>query len=120
MPTINHFEIVADDQERAKKFYNDIFGWEFKEMMGYHFFESTGHNGEKGLSGGLGPRQDPQQQSKPYIDVKDMDSYIAKIEASGGKIIVPKMAVPNMGYMAHFIDCEGNQMAMWETDENAQ
>jgi hypothetical protein len=55
-----------------------------------------------------------------YIGVDSVDEYIEKVKELGGKIAMPKMTVPGFGYLATFLDTEGNTMGLWETDENAE
>ena len=69
MPTIVHFEIPADDLERSRKFYTDLFGWKIEKWPGsgtgdmeeYWIITTTDERGDKGLDGGIMKRQNPQQ-----------------------------------------------------------
>ena len=119
MPTIVHFEIPADDVERAKKFYTDLFGWEIKkaEEMDYWMIMTSG---EKAVDGGLMKRQQPQQPITNYIDVPSIDEHAAKVEKLGGKVVVPKAAVPNYGYFVVCLDTENNVFALWQSDKSAK
>lgn len=118
MPTIVHFEIPADDVKRAKKFYTELLGWKFEEVPGGYWLITT--SGEKAVDGGMMKRQNPQQQITNYIDVPSADEYAAKVETLGGKVVVPKMPVPGMGYFVVCLDTENNIFALWETDKNAK
>jgi hypothetical protein len=119
MPTIVHFEIPADDVERAKSFYSKLFGWEIKEIPGMDYWMvMTG--GEKTVNGGMMKRQNPQQQIVDYIDVPSVDKYTAEVKKLGGKIIVPKTAIPEMGYFALCLDTENNAFGIWEDNKNAK
>jgi uncharacterized protein len=127
MPTIVHFEIPADDLERSKKFYSDLFGWKIEKWSGsnslgmdYWTINTTDEKGNKALAGGMRKRQGPQQPIINYIDVKSVDEYSLKVQQLGGKVHVPKMSVPGMGYLAVCIDTENNAFGIWETDENAK
>ncbi len=131
MPTIVHFEIPADDVERAKRFYTDLFGWKIEKWPGtegdsssnmeYLIISTTDDKGDKALvGGGLMKRQDPQQQITNFIDVKSIDEYSSKIEKLGGNVIVSKMAVPGMGYFAVCRDTEKNNFGIWESNESAK
>ncbi len=119
MPTIMHFEIPADNVERAKSFYSKLFGWEIKQMPGMDYWIIT-TSGEKPVGGGMMKRQDPEQTIVNYIDVSSVDKYAAEIEKLGGKIIFPKTAVPEMGYFAICRDTEHNAFGIWEGNKNAK
>ena len=112
---IVHFEVPADDVERAKKFYQDLFGWKIEPAEGGYNLINVG---DPGPGGGMMARQAPGQGITVYINVESVDDYSKKIQSLGGTIIMPKTAVPTMGYFAVFMDTEGNALALWE--ENAQ
>ncbi|HYY86828.1 MAG TPA: VOC family protein [Nitrososphaeraceae archaeon] len=125
MSTIVHFEIPADDLERSKKFYSDMFGWKFEKFtlpdgMDYLIITTTDDQGNKAIGGGMMKRQNPQHVVTNYIGVKSVDEYSAKISQSGGKVVIGKKAVPGMGYFAICLDTENNSFGIWETDPNAK
>ena len=127
MPTIVHFEIPADDVERSKKFYSDLFGWKIEKWSGstdigmdYWTINTTDEKGNKALGGGMMKRQGPQQPIINHIDVKSVDEYSTKVQQLGGKVHVSKTAVPGMGYFAICLDTENNAFGIWETNENAK
>ncbi len=120
--TIVHFEIPADDVERLRKFYSQLFGWKIEKTEGptdYWFIQTVpvdekGNPTRQGVNGGMIKKQNPEHKVTNYILVESVDEYSKKIEALGGKVIVPKMEVPNMGFWAMAIDPEGNHFAVWE------
>ncbi|MCD4669815.1 MAG: VOC family protein [Actinomycetia bacterium] len=123
MPVITHFMVPADDMERAKKFYAEIFGWKIEKMPGpveYYGIETTDEDGKKGLGGGLGKRENPSDAIVNYIDVPSIDVHTARVEKLGGKIVMPKTAVPGIGYAAVCLDTENNTFGLWECDEDAK
>jgi len=128
MPTIVHFEIPTDDLQRARTFYGDLFGWKIEKYedpnnpgtMEYWLITTTDEKGEKALEGGMMQRQHSQQQITNYIDVPSIDEYANKVEKLGGKVVMPKTAVPTMGYFAVCLDTENNTFALWETDNSAK
>ena len=128
MPTIVHFEIPADDVERAKKFYGNLFGWNIEKLPGqtgredmeYWLITTTDDKGNNALGGGIMKRQGPQQPIINHIDVKSVDEYSSKVQQLGGKVHVPKTAVPGMGYFAICLDTENNAFGIWETNESAK
>jgi predicted enzyme related to lactoylglutathione lyase len=119
MPTIVHFEIPADNVERARTFYSKLFGWEIQEIPGMNYWMIS-TDGEKPLGGGMMKRQNPGQTIVNYVNVPSVDKYAAEIEKLGGKIIFPKTAVPNMGYFAICQDTENNCFGLWEVNMNAK
>jgi predicted enzyme related to lactoylglutathione lyase len=123
MSTITHFIIPADDMERAKKFYTELFDWKIEKFPGpidYYAITSTNVNGERGLGGGLVKREESKDTIVNYVDVPSVDEYIARVEKLGGNVVVPKRAVPGIGYSAVCIDMEKNIFGLWECDENAK
>ncbi|MPZ08250.1 MAG: hypothetical protein GEU26_17855 [Nitrososphaeraceae archaeon] len=63
----------------------------------------------------------PEQQGiLNYIDVKSVDEYSAKVKQLGGVVKVPKMAIPNMGYLAVCSDTEKNTFGLWQNDPSAK
>jgi len=125
--TIVHFEIPADDLQRAARFYRDVFGWEIHQMPGpveYYGVRTTA-TGESGLpvgpgvNGGMYTRSKPEQAVTNYIGVQDIDAHTARLVEAGGTVLMPKMHVPGHGWMIHFKDPEGNVLALWQPDRSA-
>ena len=125
MNRVIHFEIHADDVERAKKFYQDVFGWKMQQMgpeMG-NYIINTGENSPSdkwpGINGGLMKRNAPKPAEglSPMsfvctVSVDDIDTYIEKAKAAGGKEYMAKMSVPGVGELAYYTDTEGNIFGM--------
>jgi predicted enzyme related to lactoylglutathione lyase len=115
MDKVVHFEIPADDVERAKKFYSGNFGWKLTDMpeMQYvmaHTAETSadGMIQEKGvINGGLMKRGEVKNPVV-VISVTSIDASLPKIESSGGKVVVPPMDIPGVGRYAYVSDTEGN------------
>lgn len=123
MSTIVHFEVPTEDIERAKKFYSELFGWKIEKYPGpmeYYMITTTNEKGEKAIDGGMMKRQNPQQPITNYIDVLSIDEHAVKVGKLGGKVIVPKSAIPGVGYFAVCLDTENNSFALWENDKNAK
>jgi uncharacterized protein len=131
MPTIVHFEIPADDVERAKRFYSDLFGWKMEKWPGadsssfnmeYWIISTIDNKGNKvAISGGMMKRQGQHHQHiTNFIDVNSIDEYSSKIETLGGKVVVSKMAVPDMGYFSVCHDTKNNSFGIWESNDNAK
>src|SRR5437867_1252459 len=116
------FEIPADSVERARKFYGALFGWKIKKfpgMMDYWHIDTGG--GDDTPDGGLLTRKHPDHQGiTSYVSVPSVDKSAAKVQKLGGKICMPKTAVPQMGYFVICQDTENNMFALWERNESAK
>lgn len=119
--TIVHFEIPADDVERAKAFYGGLFGWEFSAPPGFpDYWTFLTGDPEADAGGGLMARQSPEQVGLvSYFGVESVADTLAKVEKLGGKVAIPKSPVPGMGWFAQVFDPEGNLLAFFEGDESA-
>jgi len=112
MPKIEHFNIPADNVQRAKKFYENLFNWKIEKVSGdMEYYEVTTEKGA--LAGGMGQRQADQKITN-YVGVNDIDKYINSVRKYGGKITTPKMEVPGHGWLAIFEDTEGNILGLWQ------
>ena len=128
--TIVHFEIPADQPERAAKFYREMFGWKIDRWenpggMDYWMVETVPTDAEgrpvrQGVNGGLMPRMYPSQPPVIYVAVEDVDQAVAKAERLGAKVLMGKHPVPGMGWFAQLSDTEGNVFAVWQTDMTAK
>jgi hypothetical protein len=121
--TIVHFEIPADDVEKLRKFYSELFGWKIEKMSGPVEYwgiatvpvDEKGMPQRPGVNGGMMKRQNPEHKPVNYIAVESVDEYAKKIEALGGRVIVPKMEVLGIGWWALALDPEGNQFAILQS-----
>ena len=121
--TIVHFEIPAENLEKLKKFYSDLFGWKFEKFPGpieYWNVQTVPVNEEgmpmrPGVNGGMMKKDRPEHKPVNYISVESVDEYSKKAVQLGGQIIVPKMEIPGMGWWALVLDPDGNQIGLFET-----
>ena len=124
MPRPIHFELTADDPDRATKFYADVFGWRFHKWEGPsdYWLAQTGEAGSPGIDGGLMRRSPEMHMSGTTntIDVPSVDDFVARITGGGGALLVPKMAIPGIGYMAYCADTEGNMFGIMQRDAGAK
>jgi hypothetical protein len=112
------FEIPADDPEKLKEFYLNLFGWSFeKGADGFRYYRV--HTGEDSLKGGITARQDSEHSAINYVKVEFIEESIAKAENLGAKLTVPKKAVPGIGWYAILNDPEGNRLGLWQDDTKA-
>ncbi|MGC2744725.1 MAG: VOC family protein [Candidatus Angelobacter sp.] len=120
-----YFEIQADDPSRVVTFYCEIFGWTFTRAEGlpveYWRIET------EGLRGGLlkRPAKTPplQHGTNAFVcsmEVENFDAMAARILSAGGKIALPKFAVPGVCWQGYFIDIEGNTFGIFQADPAAK
>jgi uncharacterized protein len=126
MPKVVHFEIPADDLDRAKSFYGSVFGWDLQTMPmpggEYTSVMTTPVDSDTqmpteagGINGGMMVRDDRTPAPVITIDVEAIDDALGKIESEGGSMVTPRTEIPGMGAFAYFKDSEGNVMGLWET-----
>ena len=122
MNRVTHFEIPADDVQRASEFYREVFGWKFNSWGGpeEYLLIETGAPDVAGINGGLMKRKHPNQPVVNSIDVLDIDASMKMIEHSGGTIVVPKTAIPGVGWLAYFKDTEQNIFGIMQPDATAK
>lgn len=118
MDRVVHFEIPADDLERAKKFYRENFGWGLNQLgpeMGSYVLAHTGPTDDKGMpqdrafiNGGLMKREPSASAPVLVIAVNDADAAVEKVKKSGGKLVGEILDIPNVGRYARVQDTEGN------------
>jgi predicted enzyme related to lactoylglutathione lyase len=113
-----HIELPADDTDRAKRFYTELFDWRFSETPGfdgYHMYATPGA-GDAGVGGAIGKRGEMAPESmRTYIYVRSVDDVLARVPELGGRVIEEKQEVPGMGWFGVFTDSEGNELAVWES-----
>jgi predicted enzyme related to lactoylglutathione lyase len=120
--TIIHFEIPANNVEKLKAFYEQVFGWKIVPTDGpieYWVIQTvpTNENGmlqHPGINGGMYKRQIPDSRPINYISVESISAFLEKIVKLGGKVTQPKQEVPEVGWIAAAEDPEGNQFALLE------
>ena len=121
---ICHFEIPADDPEKLKEFYEKTFGWKIAPMPGTEGTEIGEYmmidTGEETLGGGMMKRQSPEHTPANYSLVDDIDQHIRMVEENGGRIVVPKMPVPGIGWSANALDPQGNHFGLFQEDKEAK
>jgi predicted enzyme related to lactoylglutathione lyase len=127
MSKVVHFEIPADDLDRAKSFYGSVFGWELQTVPmneGEYTSVKTTEVDEQtqlpiepgAINGGMFQRAEQLTSPVITIDVDGIDDALKQIEAAGGTTVTPRTAIPGMGAFAYFKDPEGNVLGLWETN----
>lgn len=130
MNRVVHFEIQAEDPERAMKFYKDVFDWSFMqwgEQKYWMLMTAEKDSKEPGINGGLLPRAAKESGKECglnafvcTVQVENFDETAKKIEAAGGVVAMPKYALPKMAWQGYFIDTEGNTFGIHQPDETAE
>ncbi|MCX6498950.1 MAG: VOC family protein [Arthrobacter sp.] len=122
-----HFEIPAEDENRAGKFYTSVFGWEFSSVpeMGYAMIKTTptdaaGMPSVTGsINGGMFHREGDLRSPVITVDVDDIDAALEQINSLGGSTVTPRQEVGSMGWAAYFRDTEGNIVGLWQNAPRA-
>ena len=109
-----HFEFMASDREKAKKFYGSVFDWEFQSWDGPMQYEliRTGTAPEGGLM--EKPEQTPAPAMNIYFLVDSVEETLKKAELAGGTVTLPKMEVPTIGFCGMFLDPDGISVGVFE------
>jgi hypothetical protein len=117
-----HFEIPYDDGDRARAFYNKVFGWEVMEMPEMSYTMATsGPSGDEGpaepgfINGGLMQREEPFKSPNLVIDVENIEDALKAVADAGGSTVSDRQPVGDMGFAAYVKDTEGNLVGLWET-----
>jgi len=110
---ICHVEIPCRDMARAKKFYHDVFGWDFEDFVESYALFNTG----SGVGGGLDLRAEATGGGRGvtlYLEVEDIPKRLEDVEKAGGKVVTGKTEISKeYGYSALFTDTEGNEVGLW-------
>ena len=113
MSRVMHFEIHAENPERAARFYQAVFGWQISKWPGPvdYWLITTGPEGQPGINGGLMLRQGPPPEANQAVNayvctvgVASSDATAGAVTAAGGEIVVPKMPVPGIGWLFYAKD----------------
>jgi predicted enzyme related to lactoylglutathione lyase len=125
MPRVVHFEVTAENPDRAAKFYGDVFGWKFEKWGGggpmEYWMINTGPEKAPGINGGMSRRETGKPANTVNtVDVPSVDEYSTKVGKSGGKVLMPKMPIPGVGYFALCQDTEGTTFGIMQFDEKAK
>jgi predicted enzyme related to lactoylglutathione lyase len=124
MDRVVHFEIPADDLDRAQRFYWDTFGWEITKVpmpeAEYYIantvpMESQGlPKGARAINGALMRRENSGQSPIIVISVSSVADHLEKAERGGGRVVLATQQVGDMGLYARICDTEGNVIGLWQ------
>lgn len=118
MSRIVHFEITAENIERAVAFYEQAFGWRIEKWSGPfdYWMIMTGPEDQPGIDGGVFLRTKEPPGAVNTIGVESIDEALEKIVAHGGKIVNEKMPLPGVGLLAYVEDPEGNSFGILQPE----
>ncbi len=120
-----HFEIQADNIDRAKAFYEKVLGWKIEQMMtkaegGMDYWGIvTGESGP-GINGGMYSRAESPEKYELYdctVQVPNIDEAVAAVKANGGTITREKSEIKGVGFFAGAKDTEGNRFGLMQPTE---
>jgi predicted enzyme related to lactoylglutathione lyase len=120
------FAIHVEDVQRARHFYEAVFGWKFQPWGPPDFFlVQTGDDAHPGIQGLMHKRQQPRGQGGPNcfectISVDDVDAIAAAVKKHGGKITMEKSKIPTVGEVIYLEDPEGNRVGAMKYETPAQ
>ena len=111
------FEIPVNDLQRAKAFYQNVFGFEFRldEMGPWKMAFFPMEDGVVGTGGALVQAEGYTPAltgTVVYFTVADIEATLERVKASGGEVLTPKMSIGEYGFIGHFRDTEGNRVAV--------
>ena len=118
--TIVHFEIPAQNVEKLRKFYSNVFGWKIEKAQGpieYWLIETVPVDEQMrtlrpGVNGGIYKKERAELKPVNYFSVESIDEYEKQITKQGGRIVSSKQEVMGVGWIAVAVDPEGNQFAV--------
>jgi predicted enzyme related to lactoylglutathione lyase len=129
MGRVVHFEIHAEDPDRAIRFYTRLLDWKFQKWDGpmEYWMVFTGPAEEPGINGGLMKRMGGGPLDGAAVNayvctaqVADVDASVKQVTDLGGSIALPKMPIPGIGWLAYAKDTEGNIFGMMQNDPAAR
>ncbi len=114
---IVHIEIPAKKAQEAGKFYGDLFGWKIEADPTYNYVQFQAEGGPGGgfveVDGSSAPIQYKPDSLLVYVLTDDINATLAKVESLGGKTVLPKTEIPQMGWWAVFADPTGNRIGLF-------
>lgn len=123
---MTHFAVHIDDMDRAKNFYEEVFEWGFASYGPSDFLQIKADKTENSeLIGALQSRKYSVVTEKIIglectVSVENIDEIIQRVESNGGRILMPKMAIPHVGWIAKFLDTEGNLICAMQSNNSAR
>jgi len=118
MSRVVHFDLSADDPQRAVDFYRNMFGWKTEKWAGPtdYWLMTTGDAAQPGITGGIARRIAPGDSTAVVYGVPSVDEAAARVVACGGSIRAPRQALPGVGHLVACRDSEGNTFCLLQPD----
>ncbi|CAN7612117.1 VOC family protein [Phenylobacterium sp. LjRoot219] len=119
---LRHFAIECNDVERAKAFYEQVFGWVIRPWGPPGFYQIlTGNPADPGVLGALQERHAPLTGSgssgvQPTFGVEDLTPVVQAVDAHGGRVVMPEFRIEGVGNLIYFEDTEGNRIGAMKYD----
>jgi uncharacterized protein len=141
MNPVVHFEMGYNDKDRIRKFYEEVFGWETKQLgdeFGNYITADTTESDEKGplkaggINGGFYQKTEDSLSHAPsfVVQVEDIKVSMKAVEEAGGKILgstdqsgkqsMEPQAIPGVGLWVSIMDTEGNRVSMLEPADKSR
>jgi uncharacterized protein len=120
VPKVVHFEIPADNIERALKFYREAFGWQmtaWSDPSMVYYLVTAGPDDEPGINGAIYPRPNPGVGIVNTIGVSSIDEYLERAVKAGAKVTLAKNHMPGVGWVAGLVDTEGNAFSLIQGED---
>ena len=112
---ITHIEFPADDIERARRFYSELFGWQLSEMEGFPGYLLFSVGPIESAGGAIGERgRSTGERLRVYVEVDSIADVLARVPELGGSIDTPRTEIPGQGWYAVINDSEGNEVGLYE------
>jgi uncharacterized protein len=118
MSRVVHFDLSADDPQRAAAFYRAVFGWPVEKWDGPtdYWLMTTGDAAQPGITGGIAKRIAPGDTAAVVFDVPSVEAAAARVVACGGSIREPVQRLPGVGLLLACRDTEGNTFCLLQPD----
>jgi len=108
---VMHFEIGCRDKARTAEFFTKLFDWKTREEGPATMIDTAAGMGINGHITSLG--HEPHNYVTVYISVDDVQAYLDKAVALGGKALMPVITIPE-GQFSWFSDPDGNVIGLWK------
>lgn len=124
MNKVMHFDIHASNADKTREFYEAVFDWKCNSYAGAEeFYQISTSEGE--VIGAISGRKYNPDLKNIYgfecsISVDDVEDTIRAVEKAGGKTLMPRTAIPGVGWIAKFLDPDGNLFCAIKYDKSAE